>query len=117
MALMRLKSNVTDAIVSEWVNNFKVKYDKLFPVYFTVSDIGQSFIHKDREFTIVGITDMETFIVSEKFNGSLFYWEMTTEFVRYKMDRRNIKFKKKKGKLHPEPLGFDEAKFDLDYSL
>lgn len=96
--LFRQKVNVSEVLSNSYVKNFAFNTRNLINKHLVgIEDVGVTFEHQGRTFTILGMTENEHMIVTEQVNGNTVYWETTTYFVQMKLNRFYCEWKKING--------------------
>jgi hypothetical protein len=86
--LFKQKVNVSPVLAKSYVKNFEFHTRNLVNKHLlTTEDLGKTFEHQERTFTIHGMTENEHMIVTENIDGRIVYWECTTYFVQMKLER------------------------------
>jgi len=96
--LMRQKVNIQTEQFTDWKNQLSIHLRNVInDSYMTLDDIGNKFIHKEREFEILGMSQAGTVMLKEIFEGETYYWECARKFVQMKLKRFNKRFAKTPG--------------------
>ena len=96
--LFRQKVNVNEVLTAYWHKCFAFNTRQLINKHLlSIEDVGISFEHQGRTFTILGMTENEHMIVTEQVDGRTIYWETTTYFVQMKLNRFYVEWKKVNG--------------------
>lgn len=106
--LFKQKVNVSEVLSNSYVKNFEFHTRNLINKHLLTSeDLGTTFEHQGRTFTIHGMTENEHMIVTENIDGRIVYWECTTYFVQMKLQRFYCEWKKVNGITITVPKDYD----------
>jgi hypothetical protein len=91
--LMRQKINVTPDMIFHWKRCMDINLRCLITKHLlTQKDYGNTFVHQDRTFQIVGMGEGRNVMLRETRDEGVFYWECTRHFVQMKLGRFNEEF-------------------------
>jgi len=112
--LMRQKVNVTPALIQKWSENMDYNLRNLIHAeLLTPEDRGRTFVHQDREFTIIGMTENDYMVLSEQYEGNTVYWVCTTAFVQMKLGLFYSEWKEVAGKIIPIEKPYETSRLLL----
>lgn len=113
-SIMRQKINITDALIEQYKRYYIEDIRHLIhPSLMEEKDIGEKFIHNNREFEILGMTFGGNLMVRETREDGVFYWECTRQFVQMKLGRFNKEYFRAAGKLQSRVIPYPENKYYL----
>lgn len=91
--VMRRKIRLSDVILSEWRKKFIKRHKSLVsgsPL--RAEDLDREFEREGRTFKVIGLTSLDSILLSEQTEDGLMHWEASQPFVQMCLGRRNESF-------------------------
>jgi len=90
---MRRKIRLSDTILANWRKKFMKRHSSLVsgsPL--RIEDLDREFERDGRKFTIIGLTSLDSILLSEKTDEGIVHWEASQQYVQMCVGRYNEAF-------------------------
>lgn len=90
---MRRKIRLSDVILAQWRKKFIKRHASLVsgsPL--RAEDLDREFEREGRKFTVIGLTGLDSILLSENTESGVMHWEASQPFVQMCLERRNQEY-------------------------